>query len=44
MMIATSTHELRTPLHCIKNALEMITVADEGSQKQVKMAIILCEM
>jgi len=33
--VATSTHELRTPLHCIKNSLNLITVNDDSSRKLI---------
>jgi len=46
MLVATSTHELRTPLHCIKNTLLMIQkqINNEETKKQIRIALIACEM
>jgi signal transduction histidine kinase len=44
MLVATSTHEMRTPLHCIKNTLQMLQ--DERSQPNefISRAITACDM
>jgi signal transduction histidine kinase len=45
MLVATSTHELRTPLHCIKNTLQLIN--DEGLTQEMdslSRAMSACEM
>jgi len=46
MIVATSTHELRTPLHCIKNALQMIRENEYGNENKemIDIALSACEM
>jgi len=44
MIVATSTHELRTPLHCIKNTLKMLRGKDNEETKLIDIAMAACEM
>jgi len=46
MIVATSTHELRTPLHCIRNALQMIRENEyrNDNQEMIDIALSSCEM
>ena len=46
MIVTTSTHELRTPLHCIKNALQMIRENEYGNENKemIDIALSACGM
>ena len=44
MIVATSTHELRTPLHCIKNTLKSLRGKNDEENKQIDIALTACEM
>jgi len=44
MIVATSTHELRTPLHCIKNTLQLLKEEGNKSEKMIDIALSACEM
>jgi CheY-like chemotaxis protein/nitrogen-specific signal transduction histidine kinase len=44
MLVATSTHEMRTPLHCIKNTLQMLQDEKVTPNEFISRAIIACDM
>ena len=44
MLVATSTHEMRTPLHCIKNTLQMLQDESPQPNEFISRAIIACDM
>jgi len=44
MIVATSTHELRTPLHCVKNTLKLLKGKNSKETKLIDIAMAACEM
>lgn len=44
LLVATSTHEMRTPLHCIKNTLDMLQDEGRNEDEFISRAIVACEM